>query len=332
MKSFRRSAGLFAVALLLGAATATFAEERVYAKAKEFTIKQEQLDASFIVYRATLAAQGRDVPEQQRPQIERQLVEKLALTRVLVGRSTDADRKTAREKADKVLAAEKARAKSQARYEAQVRALGMAPDDFEKQLFERAVCEQVLERELRPRLGITPEKIRAFYDENPEKFQQPERVRLRQIVLSLKNSSGNDLGEADKAEKLTLAKSLVERARKGEELESLARQYSDDPTGRERGGEYLFPVGRMIPEFELAILNLATNKVSDVITTQGALHVVKVLGRVGSDKTPFEQVQNQIRDGMEMEETAKQLPAYQQQLFSEAAVEFLPIPGSRPGQ
>lgn len=64
-----------------------------------------------------------------------------------------------------MLAAEKERSKSQARYEAQVAVLGMAPDDFEKQLLERAICEQVLERELRPTLGVTPTGTRLLRPE-----------------------------------------------------------------------------------------------------------------------------------------------------------------------
>lgn len=328
MKSLPRWTGLATLLVLLQLPAP--AEERILAQAKDFKVTQEDLDNSFIVYRATLAAQGRDLAEQMRPTIERQLVEKIALTRVLVGRSNESDRKTAKEKTDKMLAAEKERSKTQARYEAQVRALGMAPDDFEKQLLERAICEQVLERELRPTLGVTPERVRAFYDQNLGRFKQPDRIRLCQVVLSLKSPTGNELGETERTEKKALAQRIVERVRKGEELEALARQYSDDPAGRDRGGEYIFPMGRMIPEFESAVTSLETNKVSEVITTPNALHVVKVLARVPSEQVPFEQVEPQIRAAIELEETNKVLPDYQKRLFTEVGVVFtMPEPKQR---
>jgi peptidyl-prolyl cis-trans isomerase C len=328
MKSLPRWTGLLTLLALLQ--LPALAEERILARAKDFKVTQEDLDSSFIVYRATLAAQGRDLAEQMRPTIERQLVEKMALTRVLVARANETDRKTAKEKTDKMLTAEKERSKSQARYEAQVRALGMAPDDFEKQLLERAICEQVLERELRPTLGVTPERVRAFYDENLGRFKQPDRIRLCQVVLSLKSPAGNDLGDSERTEKKALAQRIVDRARKGEELEALARQYSDDAAGRERGGEYLFPIGRMIPEFESAVTSLETNKVSEVIATPNALHVVKVLSRVPSEQVPFEQVEPQIRAAIELEETNKVLPDYQKRLFTEVGVVFtMPEPKQR---
>jgi peptidyl-prolyl cis-trans isomerase C len=328
MKSLPRWTGLLTLLALLQ--LPALAEERILARAKDFKVTQEDLDSSFIVYRATLAAQGRDLAEQMRPTIERQLVEKMALTRVLVARANETDRKTAKEKTDKMLTAEKERSKSQARYEAQVRALGMAPDDFEKQLLERAICEQVLERELRPTLGVTPERVRAFYNENLGRFKQPDRIRLCQVVLSLKSPAGNDLGDSERTEKKALAQRIVDRARKGEELEALARQYSDDAAGRERGGEYLFPIGRMIPEFESAVTSLETNKVSEVIATPNALHVVKVLSRVPSEQVPFEQVEPQIRAAIELEETNKVLPDYQKRLFTEVGVVFtMPEPKQR---
>lgn len=320
MKLLLRS--LLVAASLAGFASGAGAQEKVLVQGRDFQITQSHLDDAFIVFRATLAAQGRDLPEAQRAQVERQLVDKLTLTRILVGKSTPADHTNATARATKLLNAEKEKAKSTARFEASIRALGLSPEEFERQLIERAICEEVLDRELRPKLGITPEKVRAFYDQNPDKFKQPDRVRLRQVVLSLRNPSGGELPDSEKTDRRTLAQRLVERARKGESLEQLARQYSDDPTGRDRGGEYVFPVGRMIPEFEIAVLSLSTNSISDVITTPNALHVVQVVERVPSEQVPFDKVETQIREGMEMEETTRQLPTFQKQLFQDAGVEY----------
>lgn len=315
------------VAVLLALAgcaslTAEAAVTNILARGKTFAITQDQLDEAFINLRATMAVQGRDIPEAQRAVMEKQLLEKLVLTQILLGKATDADRTAAQEKVAKLIAAEKAKAKSQARFEAQVRAAGMSPEVFEKQLGERAICEEVLDREIRPKLGITPEKVRSFYDANPGNFRQPERIRLRQVVFSLRSPSGVELSETDRAEKKALASRLVERLRKGEDFATLARDFSDDPAGRERGGEYIFPVGRMVPEFELGISSLTTNTVSDVIVTPFGYHVVKVIERLPGEQIPFETVEPQIRTRMEIEATQALLPEYQKSLFAEAGVEF----------
>lgn len=292
------------------------------ASGKGVNVTQEQLDDAFINLRATLATQGKNVPEAQRPALEQQLVEKLALTQILLSKATDDDRQRAKEKVAKLIAEEKTKAKTQARFEAQIRASGMSPESFEKQLNERAICEEVLDRELRPRLGVTGEKVKGFYDANAGEFKQPERLRLQQVVFALRTPSGTPMTEIEKKEKRDLAEQLVARARKGEDFAALARQYSDDPAGRERGGEYLFPVGRMVPEFEAAVLPLATNDVSNVILTPYSYHVVKLLQRMPGEVVPFESVTNQIRMRLELEATQALLPDYQKQLFKDAGVEF----------
>lgn len=292
------------------------------ASGKGVNVTQEQLDDAFINLRATLATQGKNVPESQRPALEQQLVEKLALTQILLGKANDEDRQRAKEKVEKLVTEEKGKAKTQARFEAQIRASGMSPESFEKQLNERAICEEVLDRELRPRLGVTGEKVKGFYDANAGEFKQPERLRLQQVVFALRSPSGTPMTEIEKKEKRDLAEQLVARARKGEDFAALARQYSDDPAGRERGGEYLFPVGRMVPEFEAAVLPLATNDVSNVIPTPYSYHIVKLLQRMPGEVVPFESVTNQIRMRLELEATQALLPEYQKQLFKEAGVEF----------
>jgi parvulin-like peptidyl-prolyl isomerase len=271
-----------------------------------------------------MAAQGRTFPEQQRAVFERQLLEKLVLTKLLMSKASEADKSLAKEKVGKILAEERARAKSEARFEAQIRAAGLSPATFENQLLERAICEEVMERELRPQLGVTPESIRAFYDKNAAELQQPERLRLLQIVLSLRNPNGNPMPETEKAEKKTLGGQLVTRARKGEDFEALVKQYSDDPAGRERGGEYIFPVGKMVPEFETAVRGMSTNQISDLITTPYAYHIVKMLERLPGEQTPFEAVSERIKLRLELEATQALLPDYQKKLFQAANVQFEP--------
>jgi parvulin-like peptidyl-prolyl isomerase len=311
---------LAAMAASLGVIAA--AEPLVLARGKGVNVTQDQLDEAFINLRATLAAKGQRVPESKRDEIERDLVEKLALTQILLSKATEADRKEAEAKVAKLIQQQKEQAGSEARFEAQVRAAGLDPRTFNEQLLERAVCEEVLDRELRPLLGITPEKVRSYYDQHPNEFRQPERVRLQQIVLSTRHPSGAELSQAEKSEKRSLAERLLKRAQNGESLAELAREFSDDPAGREREGIYLFPVGRIVPELEVAVLSMPTNQLSGIIETPYGMHIVKVLERLPGEMIPFETVSEQIRARMELQLTQESLPAFQKRLFEEARVEF----------
>ena len=326
MKAFAvRSKCFLATCLILGGSLVLgrAADTDVLAKGKGVAVTQADLDEAFVNLRGTLAAQGRQLQDAQRPVLEQQLVEKLALTQILLSRASDEDRKKAKEKATRLINEEKAKARTQARFEAQIRAAGMAPEQFEKQLNERAICEEVLDRELRPSLGVTPEKVRAFYDQNLPNFRQPERVRLQQVVFSLRGSTGIELTEGDKLEKKSLATRVLERAKKGEDIAQLAKDFSDDPAGRERGGEYVFPVGRMVPEFEVAVAGMKTNVVADLVVTPFGYHVVKLLERMPGEQIPFDIVSTNLKARLELEATQQKLPEFQKRLFTESGVEVV---------
>ncbi|WP_437531460.1 thioredoxin domain-containing protein [Sorangium sp. So ce726] len=72
-----------------------------------------------------------------------------------------------------------------------------------------------------------------------------------------------------------LAGQLLVRAQQGARFEDLATQYSDDPSGRARGGDLgTFRKGMMVPEFEQAVENLAVGAMSGVVETPFGFHII----------------------------------------------------------
>lgn len=56
----------------------------------------------------------------------------------------------------------------------------------------------------------------------------------------------------------------------------VARQRSEDPGSRERGGDYgVFPPGTMVPEFEAAVLGVQPGGITGVVETQFGYHIIR---------------------------------------------------------
>lgn len=313
------AAGLAALALLLPAPAA----ERVLAKGKNVEVTQAQLDEAYVALRASLAAQGRTVPEAQRRQIEKQLLDRLVMTQVLLARATDEDKKEGRERALKIVAEERAKAKSPEAFDNIIRANGLSPEMFEKQLVDRSVVELVVERDLRPRVTVTAEQAKDYYEKNPGDFEQPERVRAAHILIGTRNPVTNTPLPDDAAQaKKELAEKILKRARDGEDFAALAKDFSDDPGSRERGGEYTFPRGQMVPEFEEVAFAQAPNQISDLVKTQFGYHIIKTLEKLPARKAPYEEVEEAIRKRLEFVELQSLIPDYQKEVVAAAGVEF----------
>ncbi|MDH3492542.1 MAG: peptidylprolyl isomerase [Acidobacteriota bacterium] len=80
------------------------------------------------------------------------------------------------------------------------------------------------------------------------------------------------------AEKLNTAKEVLKKVKEGGDFAELAKEYSDDPGSKSRGGLYEGVVkGQFAPEFEAAIDKLEPGNVApDVVKTAFGYHIIKL--------------------------------------------------------
>ncbi len=79
----------------------------------------------------------------------------------------------------------------------------------------------------------------------------------------------------------------------------------------------------MVPEFEAAAFSLATNQVSDIITTRFGYHIIKVLEKIPAKKIELDKALPNLKDGLTQQALQKQFPDYIAQLKKDAGVEIL---------
>src|SRR2546425_2592424 len=295
-------------------------------KGKGIEVKRSKVDDAFVQFKANLTARGQDLPEGKHDLVESQLLDRLVITKLLVNRATDEDKKRARTAADKFVAGTKQQAGSDQSFQRQLGAMNFTAEQFDAQVLERAICEEVVDRELRSHVNITDEQLKKYYDENGEQFERPETVRAAHILLSTRDAvTGQEMSEETKKEKKQQIEKILERAKKGEEFAALAREYSEDPGSKNAGGEYTFARGQFHnPEFESAAFALKTNEISGVITTAFGYHIIKLYEKMPAQKLELAKVKDDLKDGLSRREVQeKLLPDYLKSLKQEANLQYL---------
>jgi len=158
--------------------------------------------------------------------------------------------------------------------EAQRRGLDHNPQFlFEMQMMRNKALATELVSTLRDESKPTAAQIKAYYDAHPDEFME---VRARHILIADADTPGG-------ASKLTPAQAeakiqdISARLKKGEDFATLAKQDSDDPGSKTKGGELGFiGYGQTVPEFQKQLWALPVGQTSAPFQTRFGYHIVQV--------------------------------------------------------
>jgi peptidyl-prolyl cis-trans isomerase C len=297
----------------------------VVAKGKGVEVKRSQLDDAMVSIKSTFAARGQSPPPEEMSHLEQQILDRLIQIQILLLKATDNDRAAGKETCAKRLDQIKARAGSEEVLNRQLKSVGTSQEELRAKMTEESTAQIVLERELK--INVSDEDVKKFYNDNPSKFEQPEMVRASHILLTTRDQQTNkDLSDDQKAAKRKKAEELLKRARDGEDFAKLAKEYSDDPGSKDKGGEYQFARGQMVPEFEAAAFSLKPNAVSDIVTTQFGYHIIKLSEKIPAKKVEMAKVASDIKDFLKQQQMQKRqqdLQDYLDKLKKDCGVEIL---------
>jgi len=194
-------------------------------------------------------------------------------------------------------------------------AQGINIQDYKQELRNNMLTQMVVQREVSGKVFVDSEKVRQYYLTRREELAQPERVRLREILVSTEKFSPAEIPAREER-----ARELLAKIRKGEKFEDLAREYSDAPTGAEGGDLGYFEPDKLAPAIREAISNLNINGVSDAIRTQQGWLVLQLVERRAAGVPPLEEAEDEIRNRLFMDEVQPALREFLSELRRDAFV------------
>jgi peptidyl-prolyl cis-trans isomerase D len=138
---------------------------------------------------------------------------------------------------------------------------------------------------------VTDEEARSYYDDNLGEFRREERVKARHILIKVPDKPAESDWEKARAE----AESLLKKIKEGADFAELAKEFSQDPGSKGKGGELgFFSRGQMVKPFEDAAFALEPGEVSEPVRTKFGYHIIKVEEKQEAGRDSFDSVKGKI--------------------------------------
>lgn len=161
----------------------------------------------------------------------------------------------------------------------------------------QVLATEVLAKEgpaLQAKMALNDDEVKAYYEANKAKFSTPERFNARHILIGIK-SDKMPTGVTEEEAKAKLAK-LEAALKEGKKLEDLAKDYSDDPGSKDKGGLYEnITYGSFMPEFEKAVRDQEIGKVGSAVKTPYGYHLIQVEKKLAAEQETFEAAKDKAK-------------------------------------
>jgi peptidyl-prolyl cis-trans isomerase C len=179
---------------------------------------------------------------------------------------------------------------------------------------------KMLETEVNGKVSVQPQDVSTFYEQNPDKFKQGERVRASHILIRTPEKADEKTKETAKAK----ATEVLTQVKGGKDFGELAKNYSQDPGSAANGGDLgYFVKGQMVGPFEQVAFVLKPGDVSDIVETPFGYHIIKVADRQPARTVPIDEVKPQIEQFLQNQQRQQATEAFINSLKAKGKVEVL---------
>ena len=203
---------------------------------------------------------------------------------------------------------------------------GISFEDFKQNLKNQIITQQVISKEVGSRMSVSKEELQAFYDAHKSQMEQPEQIRLSELLVSTEKK-GKDPA-ADEAQQLAAAKAkaddLLAQIRKGAAFDEVAKKNSDGPTAAQGGDLGYFKRGTLAKELEDKTFAMKPGEVSDVIQTKQGFVILKVTEHQQAGVPPLSEIEPKVQDAIYMQKLQPALRAYLQKLREDSYIDIKP--------
>ena len=195
--------------------------------------------------------------------------------------------------------------------------LGITLEAYMARSKQDILKQEVLRKDVYSKIAIEEQELRVYYLDHQAEFRQPNRFRIRELVLP-KGATP----EEQAATQAKLVKIQAELAAGGS-FEALVKEHSAVPSRTTGGDLGWLAKGVLRTNIEEASLALKPGAVSAVLETDKDFYLVQLIASEMELVKPFAEVQGAIREKLQEPKAQNAIEAYLNNLRMRANIRFM---------
>jgi len=164
--------------------------------------------------------------------------------------------------------------------------------DLRERIAARIQQDKYVESRLAPLIGVTEDEARKWFAQNQRQLATPERIEARHIFLPTLEHNPDEV-------KKTLTAALATLREGKKDFATLAREVSDDPVTKNRGGALGWITRARLPEELAAPLFAMPLNQPELLQSKLGWHLIEVTARKSAEPATFEQAKPEILSALE---------------------------------
>jgi len=214
-------------------------------------------------------------------------------------------------------------------------AQGASYEDFKQNLRNQIITQRVIGQEVGSHLSMNKEDERKFYDQHKAEMEQPEQVRLSEILIAPKapaksaaapgakpDPPSDTDNEAALAAAQAKADDVLAQIQKGVPFADLAKKFSDGPSAKDGGDLSYFKRGALAKELEDKVFALKAGAVTEVIRTKQGYVILQTTEHQQAGVPSLKEAEPRIQDALYMQKLQPALRAYLMTLRENAFIDI----------
>ena len=162
---------------------------------------------------------------------------------------------------------------------------------------------------------VSDADVQAYYNAHKAQYATPEEVQTRHILIAVPRGADAKTEAAARAK----AQDVLNKVKAGGNFAELAKQNSDDPGSKDKGGELpMIPTSGLDPAYAKAAMALNPGQTSDLVRSQFGFHIIQTEKKDAAGEKPLSAVKDQIVPLLEQQKSGAALQNFANSLAADA--------------